>query len=244
MKTLASARRRTLPVLAFAALVALAGAFAVTAGNGGAEPAPQENKLGPDDLPLKPPPDPPFDSAAYQTAVAAGKTEAPRRALAVAEEYNSGRLDYRTLPLSVADIFTDPSYPPREVALETAEFVARVRVEGVRFLTEGMGLPSKDVTFRLVGKPFAGTAPGERFELGLPGGPKRGPDGVDRYVVLPLQEPELPGEEYVVFVRRQGSLLVLATPTAMLRIDGDRIADTAAAREWKVVGKRAADVTK
>lgn len=220
----------------------MAGAFAVTAGNGDPEPAPQETKIGPDGLPLRPSPATPFDGAAYETAVANARSEGPKRALAVAEEYNAGRLDCRALPTVVADIASDLQFPTLEQSARDAGFVARVKVVSVRFTTDGLGLPGKDVTMALMGKPAFGSAPGATFTVGIAGGPQRAADGQDRYVVLPLGERETAGEQYLVFVRRDGDAWLLAHFNTMLRLNGDRVADTPAAREWKVVGARADDV--
>ncbi|MGE5595569.1 MAG: hypothetical protein ACM3S1_05980 [Hyphomicrobiales bacterium] len=120
----------------------------------------------------------------------------------VLDAYNSGKLDYRTLPLQELDAdigqVQDIRFP-----VTTASLVAIVRVDAVSFQSSGMGdLPAVHTTYTVERVMKGDVDQGSTIQTTVAGGPYRTSEGNTVYVVLPRGRMDVPGDRLVVFFDR------------------------------------------
>ncbi|HEX6032357.1 MAG TPA: hypothetical protein VFY90_13070 [Tepidiformaceae bacterium] len=231
--------------IGFAAVLGLtvAGAVVVSAIGDGREGAPQETKLGPDGLPLKPPPATPFDSVAYEQSVATARATGQQVLAEALADYNEGKLDYRALPIEVFDLASDLEAPTLSQVGGRSDAGVLAEVVKVEFIDGGFAnLPGKLVTYRVRQAAFGPLEEGDEFQMSSPGGPLRRADG-DAYLIVPFSVRESKGDIHLVFARvgKPGEPLLPASLAAALPVVDGKVADTEAARALGLTGKRDVD---
>lgn len=189
-----------------------------------------------------PQPAAPFDDASYEATLIAGRASLPSRAAEVLRPHQTGERDYRQLELLVFDGFTDFQVGTLKSLGATSTASTIARVTNVAFEVSSFeGLPRMLVTYEPEENIY-GPGPMRNFTRYTIAGPEMSSAGT-YFLLMPFGVRPMLGERYLLLINEtEPDRWTATTEQAALLLDGDRIANSEAARALGIEGKNVSDV--